>query len=84
LLAARESGAAVVVADLTSVARWDEAGLHSLLLAHRELVSGNIELRLVVWSRDLIEALHAAGITGQVTIFASTESALRAQFWRDT
>ena len=40
------SGAAVVIADLTSTTFWDCSGVRSLLLAHHQAAAANIEFRL--------------------------------------
>jgi anti-anti-sigma regulatory factor len=62
---------------MTTVGEWDDAGLASLLKAHSDLVRRQAELRLVVWSAGLYAALQAAGISGQLLVYANVDAALR-------
>ncbi len=75
--AAWQPGADVVVADMTAVRDWDDAGLASLLTAHSDLARRRTELRLVVWSDDLYAALLTAGISSQLPVYANVDAALR-------
>jgi hypothetical protein len=75
--AAWQPGVAVVVADMTTVRNWDDAGLASLLTAHSDLVRRQAELRLVVWSPGLYAALQTAGISGELPVYANVDAALR-------
>jgi anti-anti-sigma factor len=75
--AAWRPGVAVVVADMTTVGEWDDAGLASLLKAHSDLARRQAELRLVVWSAGLYAALQAAGLSGQLPVYANVDAALR-------
>lgn len=76
--AAWTPGVHIVIADLTSTAKWTTASLQSLRRAQRDLWSNGAELRLVVWSSTLYAALQATGITAHIPVFANLESALRA------
>lgn len=76
--AAWAPGVHIVIADLTSTAKWTTASLQSLRHAQRDLSSNGAELRLVVWSSTLYAALQATGITSHIPVFANLESALRA------
>jgi hypothetical protein len=75
--AAWRPGVVVVIADMTTVGNWDDAGLASLLTAHSDLVRRQAELRLVVWSAGLYEALQTAGISGRLPVYANVDAALR-------
>jgi anti-anti-sigma regulatory factor len=75
--AAWQPGVDVVVADMTAVRNWDDAGLASLLTAHNDLVHRSAELRLVVWSDDLYAAFRTSGITGRLPVYANVDAALR-------
>jgi anti-anti-sigma regulatory factor len=75
--AAWQPGVTVVVADMASVASWDDACLESLLTAHRNLVSRRARLRLVVWSADLYTALQTTGMGREFSIYASIDAAMR-------
>jgi hypothetical protein len=75
--AAWQPGVSVVVADMTAVGDWDDAGLASLLTAHGDLVRKQAELRLVVWSAGLYAALQTAGLCGQLPVYANVDAALR-------
>jgi STAS domain len=70
-------GVTVVVADMTTVRNWDEPGLVCLLRAHSDLARRQAELRLVVWSAGLYAALQTADISGQLTVYANVDAALR-------
>jgi hypothetical protein len=75
--AAWRPGVAVVIADMTTVGSWDDAGLTSLLTAYSDLVRKQAGLRLVVWSAGLYEALQTAGISGRLPVYANVDAALR-------
>jgi hypothetical protein len=75
--AAWRPGVAVVIADMTTVGNWDDAGLASLQTAHTDLVRKQAELRLVVWSAGLYAALQTAGISGRLPVYANVDAALR-------
>ena len=75
--AAWQPGVSVVVADMTAVRNWDDAGLASLLTAHGDLVRRQAELRLVVWSAGLYAALQTAGLCGQLPVYANVDAAVR-------
>ena len=75
--AAWEPGVAVVVADMTTVGSWDDAGLASLLTAHGDLVRRQAEVRLVVWSAGLYAALQTAGVSSRLPVYANVDAALR-------
>ena len=61
MAAAIVPGVAVVVADLSMTTFCDCAGVHSLLLAHREASASNTELRLVARSRAVLLILALLG-----------------------
>lgn len=75
--AAWQPGVSVVVADMTTVGTWDDAGLASLLAANGDLARRQVELRLVVWSAGLYAALQTAGISDQLPVYANVDAALR-------
>jgi hypothetical protein len=75
--AAWRQGVAVVVADMTTVANWDDVDLASLLTAHRDLARRHSELRLVVWSAGLYAALQAAGVSAHLPVYANVDAALK-------
>jgi ABC-type transporter Mla MlaB component len=75
--AAWQPGVAVVVADMTTVGNWDDAGLASLLKAHRDLLRRQADLRLVVWSAGLYAALQTAGVSDKLPVYANVDAALR-------
>lgn len=77
LRAAWQPGVSLVVADMTAVGDWDDAGLASLLTAYGDLVRRQVELRLVVWSAGLYAALQSAGLCGQLPVYANVDAALR-------
>jgi anti-anti-sigma regulatory factor len=76
--AACAPGVTVVIADMAPVAACDAAVLQGLLTAHRNLVARGGELRIVVWSQELYAALQMTGISTEISVFASIDSALKA------
>lgn len=75
--AAWQPGVSVVVADMTAVGDWDNAGLASLLTACGDLARRQAELRLVVWSAGLYAALQTAGLCSQLPVYANVDAAIR-------
>lgn len=76
VLASWQPGIAVVVADLTATADWQEGSLDGLLQAQRDLALSRAELRLVVWSADLYAALQRS-TTAELSVYANLPAALR-------
>lgn len=76
--AAWAPGVALIIADLALVDRWDARALGGLLEAHRELASRGTEVRLVVWSRDLYQAVRASSVGTRPEVYASLNAALSA------
>lgn len=80
------SGAAVVIADLTSTTFWDCSGVRSLLLAHHQAAAANIEFRLACSASAGLRVIDLLGLSDQLLIdpglaAASTSTALRAEWW---
>jgi hypothetical protein len=68
---------ALIVADMALVLWWDTPAVESLLEAHRDLASRRTELRLVIWSKDLHEAVRRRIAGARPMVYASVDAALR-------
>jgi len=65
-----------VVADMTDTEFCDSSGMRQLLLAHREAVASNRELRLVLNSRAVRRALNLSGFDQLLNVYSSMREAL--------
>ena len=62
------SGAAVVIADLTSTNFCDCSGVRSLLLAHHQAAAANIEFRLACAASAVLRVIDLLGLSDQLLI----------------
>lgn len=77
LAAALESGAGVVVADLTSTTFCDTGGVRSVVKAHRQAEAAGAELRLAVSPDGAVcRVLDIMGLTSFLRVHASVSDAL--------
>lgn len=75
LLAALESGAAVVIADMTGSTFTDTMGVRTLMLAHQHAVAKGAQLRLALSSPLVQRVLSAMGFDGYFSIYATVAAA---------
>lgn len=76
LLWAIDSGAAVLVADLTATLSCDSAGTGALLQAYQHGVAAGTELRLVVTAEAVRRALRIGGLAHLALMFPTPGAAL--------
>ncbi len=68
---------ALLIADMALVECWDARALSGLLDAHCYLASRGVDVRLVVWSRQLSQAVQMSTTGPKLPIYASVIAALR-------
>jgi anti-sigma B factor antagonist len=78
LLTALESGAAVVVADMTGTTFTDTMGIRALVLAHQHAAAKGGELRLAISSRLVLRVLSAMGFDGYFSVYPNVAQARAA------
>jgi anti-anti-sigma factor len=78
LLSAFESGAVVVIADMTGTTFTDTMGIRTLILAHNHAVSKGAELRLALSSRLVLRILSAMGFDGFFSVYPTVAQAQAA------
>jgi hypothetical protein len=71
-------GVKLIIADTALVEWWDARGLENLLGANHDLAGREACLRLVVWSRDLYEAVQHLDVGGKPSVYTSIDAALRS------
>ena len=77
LASALASGAATVIADLTSTTFCDTAGVREVLLAHKAAVAESIDLRVVVPARLMLQFTWT-GLDQVLAVYPSISAALAA------
>ncbi len=78
VLTAWAPGITLLVADTALVEWWDARGLDGLLRTNRALASRGSALRLVVWSRDLYDAVQLSAVSCKPSVYTSIDAALRS------
>jgi anti-sigma B factor antagonist len=78
LLTALESGAAVVIADMTGTTFSDTMGIRTLILTHKHAAAKEAELRLALSSRLVLRILSAMGLDGYFSIYPTVAEAQAA------
>lgn len=76
LLSALNAGAAVLVADLTSVTFLDSAGVTALVRASRRAGASEAELRLAVAAPPVLRVLNLVGVDQLVPVYPSVAAAM--------
>lgn len=79
LRAAFAPGVAVVVADMGSTVFCDTSGARQLVLAHKNAVASNRELRVVVPSAQVLRVLAILGLDHVLKIYPRLAEALADQ-----
>jgi anti-sigma B factor antagonist len=75
-LASAAGGSATVVVDMTRTRSCDAVGLHVLVRAHKRALARGGELRLVIYSPDVLQLFAITGIDRVIRHFASLDEAL--------
>jgi anti-sigma B factor antagonist len=78
LLTVLESGAPVVIADMTGTTFTDTMGVRTLMLAHQHAVAKGAQLRLALSSRLVQRVLSAMGFDGYFSIYPTVAAAQAA------
>jgi anti-anti-sigma factor len=78
LLTAVESGAAVVIADMTGTTFTDTMAIRALVLAHQHAAAAGAELRLALSSRLVLHVLSAMGFDGYFSVYPTVAQAQAA------
>lgn len=78
LLTALESGAAVVIADMTGTTFSDTMGIRTLVLAHQHAAAKDAEFRLALSSKLVLRILSAMGFDGYFSIYPTVAEAQAA------
>lgn len=78
LYAALESGAVLIIADLTGTAYCDSTGMRNLLLAHRNATALGVELRLAVHADQLLRVMELMAIPDIMGVYPTVQAALSA------
>jgi anti-anti-sigma factor len=78
LLTAIESGATVVIADMTGTTFTDTMAIHTLVRAHQHAAAKGAQLRLALSSRLLLRILSAMGFDGYFSIYPTVAQAQAA------
>ena len=78
LLAALESGAPVVIADMTGTTFTDTMGVRTLMLAHQHAVAKGAQFRLALPSRLVQRVLSAMGFDGYFSVYPTVAAAQAA------
>jgi anti-sigma B factor antagonist len=78
LLTALESGATMVVADMTGTTFTDTMAIRALVLAHQHAAATGSELRLAISSRLVLRILSAMGFDGYFSIYPTVAAAQAA------
>ncbi len=76
LYAALESGAVVVIADLTGTVYCDSTGMRNILLAHRNATALGVELRLAVHADQLLRVMELMAIPDIMGVYPTVQAAL--------
>jgi anti-sigma B factor antagonist len=78
LLSAVESGATVVIADMSATTFTDSMGVRALVHAHQHAVANGAELRLALSSRPLLRVLSAMGFDDYFSVYPTLAEARAA------
>lgn len=78
LASACDSGASVVVADMTRTTFCDASGARMLVMAHKRAIESGVELRAAVASPRVRRVLSLLGLDSIVPIHATLDAACRA------
>jgi anti-sigma B factor antagonist len=76
LYAALDTGAPVVVADMTPTRFCDSMGLRALVLAHKRATACSAELRVAVTSKCILRIMDITKLDTVLRIYPSAEEAL--------
>ena len=76
LLTAIQSGARVVVADLSEVSFVDQTAMGQIVGARTRLVAGGGQLRLAAVQPKVVRVLGLLGLEGDLPVYPTVESAL--------
>ena len=79
LLSAVESGAVVVIADMTGTMFADTMGVRTLMLAQQHAAEKGAQLRLALSSRLLLRILSTMGFDGYFSIYPTVAEAQAAE-----
>jgi anti-sigma B factor antagonist len=78
LLTAVESGAAVVIADMTGTTFTDTMAIRALVLTHQHAATAGAELRLALSSRLVLRVLSAMGFDDYFSVYPTVAQAQAA------
>jgi anti-sigma B factor antagonist len=78
LYAALDSGAVLVIADLTGTVYCDSTGMRNLLLAHRNATALGVELRLAVQADQVLRVMELMAIPDIMGVYPTVQAALSA------
>jgi anti-sigma B factor antagonist len=76
LTSAIDSGAAVVVADLTQVGYIDSVGLGTLVIGLKRASERSVALRLVVTNPQIEKVLRITGLLGVFQVYSDLQTAV--------
>jgi anti-sigma B factor antagonist len=75
LVAALDTGAKVVIADMSGTTFCDSAGVATLVRAHRHAAAGQARLRLVVAAPAVQRILSLTGVETIIPVFGTVAAA---------
>ena len=78
LLSVIGRGTTTLIADMTKTISCDRAGADAVVRAYQRAVSSGTELRLVVTTRIVSQALSRSGLDRLVSVYSSLEAAMAA------
>jgi anti-sigma B factor antagonist len=83
LASACDSGASVVIADMTHTTFCDASGARMLVLAHKRAAESRVELRVAAASARVLRVLVLLGLDTIVPIYPTLDAACRQDQRRD-
>jgi len=79
LCAAFAPGVRTVIADMTGTRFCDSSGISMLVVAHRQAIASNAELRLVAVATEVLRALTLVRIDHLLPVYPSLAEALKPE-----